>query len=115
MDTSVEDRILENLYRLGFAKAWDGVVVAQRQWKNGLLVQETCRCVGISHTLLETCFITNEADMARLNNNVSSPIREPIRSWQRQKDLVHPNGDASNQESGGLASIMLNYRLSSLS
>lgn len=67
---SVEDRILENLYRLGFAKAWDGVVVAQRQWKNGLLVQETCRRVGISHTLLETCFITNEADMARLNNNI---------------------------------------------
>lgn len=67
---SVEDRMLENLYKLGFAKAWDGVVVAQRQWKNGLLVQETCRRAGVSHTLLETCFITNKDDMARLNNNI---------------------------------------------
>lgn len=67
---SVEDKILENLYRLGFAKAWDGIVVTQRQWKNGLLVQETCRRAGISHTLLETCFITNATDMARLNNNI---------------------------------------------
>ena len=64
---SVEDKILQNLYGLGFAKAWDGVVIAQRQWKNGLLVQETCRQQGVSHTLLETCFITNKEDMEKLN------------------------------------------------
>lgn len=100
---SVEDRILENLYRLGFAKAWDGVVVAQRQWKNGLLVQETCRRAGVSHTLLETCFITNEADMARLNNNilrVAQAIADGIIDGfhVRRKDSSHSSGKIDSPE-----------------
>ncbi len=61
---SVEDKILSNLYTLGSCKAWDGVVVAQRQWKNGLLVQETCRRQGTSHAVLETCFISDQDDIA---------------------------------------------------
>lgn len=60
---SVEDAILTNLYALGSCQAWDGVVVAQRQWPNGLLVQETCRKQGVSHVVLETCFITDRDDM----------------------------------------------------
>ena len=60
---SVEDKILSNLYALGSCKAWDGVVVAQRQWKNGLLVQEICRRQGTSHAVLETCFISDQDDM----------------------------------------------------
>lgn len=60
---SVEDKILYNLYALGSCKAWDGVVVAQRQWKNGLLVQETCRRQGTSHAVLETCFISDQDDV----------------------------------------------------
>lgn len=36
---SVEDAILSNLYSLGNRQAWDGVVVSQRQWPSGLLVQ----------------------------------------------------------------------------
>lgn len=60
---SVEDNILSNLYALGSCRAWDGVVVSQRQWPNGLLVQETCRRQGVSHAVLETCFVTDKDDM----------------------------------------------------
>ena len=40
---SVEDAILSNLYSLGSRQAWDGVVVSQRQWPSGLLVQSRIR------------------------------------------------------------------------
>ena len=60
---SVEDGILANLYALGSVKAWDGVVVAQRQWPAGLLVQERVRTQGVSHGLLETCFVSDRDDM----------------------------------------------------
>ena len=63
MGHSVEDKILSNLYALGSCQAWDGVVVSQRQWPNGLLVQETCRGQGVSHAVLETCFVTDKDDM----------------------------------------------------
>lgn len=66
---SVEDKILSNLYALGSCKAWDGVVVAQRQWKNGLLVQETCRRQGTSHAVLETCFISDQDDVTWYQTN----------------------------------------------
>lgn len=60
---SVEDNILSNLYALGSCQAWDGVVVSQRQWPHGLLVQETCRGQGVSHAVIETCFVTDRDDM----------------------------------------------------
>ena len=60
---SVEDNLLSNLYALGSCRAWDGVVVSQRPWPNGLLVQETCRRQGVSHAVLETCFVTDKDDM----------------------------------------------------
>lgn len=68
---SVEDKILENLYALGFSKAWDGIVVTQRNYPSGLVVQNAVRRAGVSHTLLETCFISNIDDMNRLNANVA--------------------------------------------
>lgn len=62
---SVEDAILQNLYALGSRQAWDGVVVTQRQesYKNGLMVQSKVRAQGVSHAVLETCFITDQDDM----------------------------------------------------
>lgn len=62
---SVEDAILKNLYELGSRQAWDGVVVTQRQesYKNGLMVQLKVRAQGVSHAVLETCFITDQDDM----------------------------------------------------
>ena len=62
---SVEDAILANLYALGSRQAWDGVVVTQRQesYKNGLMVQSKVRAQGVSHAVLETCFITDQDDM----------------------------------------------------
>lgn len=60
---SVEDAILANLYTLGSVQAWDGVVVTQRQWKNGLLVQNEVRRQGVSHAVLETCFISDKNDV----------------------------------------------------
>lgn len=65
---TVEDQILEQLYRMGYQKAWDGVVVTQRQFPEGLVVQNACRKQGVSHCLLEVCFITNEKDMHRFNS-----------------------------------------------
>ena len=61
----VEDAILANLYALGSRQAWDGVVVTQRQesYKNGLMVQSKVRAQGVSHAVLETCFITDQDDM----------------------------------------------------
>lgn len=62
---SVEDAILNNLYSIGSRQAWDGVVVTQRQesYKNGLMVQSKIRAQGVSHAVLETCFITDQDDM----------------------------------------------------
>lgn len=62
---SVEDAILNNLYALGSRQAWDGVVVTQRQesYKNGLMVQSKVRAQGVSHAVLETCFITDYDDV----------------------------------------------------
>lgn len=60
---SVEDAILSNLYSLGSRQAWDGVVVSQRQWPSGLLVQSRIRAQGVSHAVLETCFITDRDDV----------------------------------------------------
>lgn len=69
---SVEDKILANMYALGFSQAWDGIVITQRQFVNGLVVQNAVRKAGASHTLFETCFITNADDMNRLNNNIDA-------------------------------------------
>lgn len=62
---SVEDTVLNNLYAIGSRQAWDGVVVTQRQesYKNGLMVQLKVRAQGVSHAVLETCFITDQDDM----------------------------------------------------
>lgn len=59
----VEDVILSNLYSLGSRQAWDGVVVSQRQWPSGLLVQSRIRAQGVSHAVLETCFISDRDDV----------------------------------------------------
>lgn len=60
---SVEDKILNNLYALGSVQAWDGIVVTQRQWSTGLRVQNHIISQGVSHALLETCFISDKDDM----------------------------------------------------
>lgn len=60
---TVEDVILSNLYSLGSRQAWDGVVVSQRQWPSGLLVQSRIRTQGVSHAVLETCFISDRDDV----------------------------------------------------
>ena len=63
---SVEDAILNNLYAIGSRQAWDGVVVTQRQesYKNGLMVQSKVRAQGVSHAVLETCFISDWDDVS---------------------------------------------------
>ena len=61
---SVEDAILSGLYDIGSRQAWDGVVITQRQWPNGLMVQRHVREQGVSHAVLETCFISDGDDMA---------------------------------------------------
>lgn len=60
----VEECILKGLYSIGSKQAWDGVVIAQRQWPNGLGVQRKIREQGVSHAVLETCFISDGDDMA---------------------------------------------------
>lgn len=60
---TVEDAILQNLYALGSRQAWDGVVITQRQWPQGLMVQNRIRRQGVSHAVLETCFVSDRDDM----------------------------------------------------
>ncbi len=60
---SVEDAILQGLYDIGSRQAWDGVVITQRQYTNGLMVQNAIRRQGVSHAVLETCFISDADDM----------------------------------------------------
>ncbi len=68
---SVEDAILSNLYKAGSRQAWDGVVVSQRQWPTGLMVQNRVRAQGVSHAVLETCFMSDKDDVDwYLNNKV---------------------------------------------
>ena len=43
-------------------------MIAQRQWVNGLLVQETCRKQAVSHAVLETCFISDKDDVQWYQN-----------------------------------------------
>lgn len=66
---SVEDAILKNMYAIGSCKAWDGIVVSQRQYSGGLLVQERVRAQGVSHGLFETCFISDKDDVTWYQNN----------------------------------------------
>lgn len=61
---SVENKILKNLYNLGSCKAWDGVVKSTANYKGGLLVQNRVKAQGVSHGLLETCFISDKDDIA---------------------------------------------------
>lgn len=68
---SVEDAVLEEMYKVGYKKTWDGIVVTQRQFTGGLIVQNRCRAKGTSHALLETCFITNKGDMDLLNTKLA--------------------------------------------
>lgn len=72
---TVEDAILKKLYDIGSVQAWDGVVVTQRQYsyRNGLMVQNAVRRQGVSHAVLETCFITDMDD---------------IQWYQRNKQLI---------------------------
>ena len=60
---SVEDKILQNLYNVGSKQAWDGVVITQRQWPEGLMVQNRVRAQGVSEAVLETCFIVDRDDV----------------------------------------------------
>lgn len=66
---SVEDAILNKMYEIGATKAWDGVVVTQRQYPNGLLVQRKVREQGVSHHVLECCFVSDLDDMRWYEQN----------------------------------------------
>lgn len=61
---SVEQAILNNLYSIGGKQAWDGIVWTDRNYPTGLMVQNRVRAQGVSHAVLETCFITDGDDMA---------------------------------------------------
>lgn len=60
---SVEDKILQGLYSIGSKQAWDGATITQKNYPTGLLVQKKVRDQGVSHGVLETCFITDADDM----------------------------------------------------
>lgn len=95
---SVEDAILKHLYAIGYGKAWDGVVVTQRQFPGGLVVQNACRSQGVSHCLLEVCFITSKADMDRLNSmlaQTAQAIADGIAEGFRLKEQSIPNTSLS--------------------
>jgi len=68
---TVEDTILRKLIEIGSVQAWDGVVITQRQesYKNGLMVQNAIRRQGVSHAVLETCFITDMDDILWYQRN----------------------------------------------
>ncbi len=80
---SVEDAILQELYLLGSRQAWDGVVVTQRQYTNGLMVQNYIRSQGISHAVLETCFISDRDDMDWYQTNKSEIAAGIVRGIKR--------------------------------
>lgn len=66
---SVEDAILEGLYSLGSKQAWDGATITQKNYPNGLEVQNHVRAQGVSHGVLETCFVTDADDVAWYQKN----------------------------------------------
>lgn len=66
---SVEDAILKNIYAIGGVQAWDGIVITQRQWNTGLRVQNHICAQGVSHALLETCFISDMDDVQWYQTN----------------------------------------------
>ena len=80
---SVEDAILNNLYAIGSRQAWDGVVITQRQYTTGLMVQNHIRAQGVSHAVLETCFISDRDDMDWYQVN-KSKIAQAIISGIKQ-------------------------------
>lgn len=60
---TVEQLILKKLEEAGTTQSWNGVVRSPSEWGSSLLVNSTCRKQGVSHALLETCFITSATDM----------------------------------------------------
>lgn len=66
---SVEDKILQGLYDIGSVKAWDGATITQKNYPTGLMVQSHVRAQGVSHGVLETCFITDADDMKWYQEN----------------------------------------------
>lgn len=89
---SVEDAIMRHMYDIGYVKAWDGVVVTQRQFTQGLVVQNRCRQQGVSHCLLETCFISNKEDIDRLNSMMAQTAQAIadgiIEGFKLKKDVA---------------------------
>ena len=90
---SVEDAILQRLYDIGSCQAWDGVIITQRQYPNGLLVQNEIRRQGVSECVLETCFITDGDDMAWYQTKkqlIATKIIEGIIKGFGLSDLPNP-------------------------
>lgn len=78
---SVEDKILQGLYDIGSKQAWDGATITQKNYPTGLMVQNHVRSQGVSHAVLETCFITDGDDMEwyqALKNEIASRIVQGI-------------------------------------
>lgn len=92
---SVEDAILQGLYDIGSKQAWDGVVVTQRQYPNGLMVQNHIVSQGVSHAVLETCFITDQDDIQWYQTKkqlIATKIVEGIIKGFGLSDLPNPYG-----------------------
>lgn len=92
---SVEDAILNKLYSIGSKQAWDGVVVTQRQesYKNGLMVQNAIRAQGVSHAVLETCFISDLDDILWYQEHktlIATKIVEGIIQGFRLNEVFSP-------------------------
>lgn len=93
---SVEDAILQQMYAIGSSQAWDGVIVAQRQFTGGLLVQERVRAQGVSHGLFETCFISDKDDMDWYQNNKANIAQAYIRGLIVGFELSGADSSAEN-------------------
>lgn len=64
---SVETKILENIQALGFYNR--GVIR-----RDNLLVMNTVKKYGVSHALIELCFLSNKSDIQRYISNKSKVI-----------------------------------------
>lgn len=102
---SVEDAILQQMYAIGGSQAWDGVVIAQRQFTGGLLVQERVRAQGVSHGLFETCFLSDWDDMDWYQKNKEKIAQAYIKGLMIGFGLSGENTSAESTSSGNLTYV----------
>lgn len=89
------NNILNDLIALGSRKAWDGLVLATKQYDGGLLVQNRAYTAGCEHLLLETCFVSDIDDVAWYQKNRDAIVNTVAKNLLEYSGSSHDSSQPS--------------------